>query len=51
LRQRPEYPGDKERKDILWRGRELREEIKKFRKKYRIKDPQEEASGSAEEVR
>ena len=39
LRGRPVYPGEKERREILQRGKELREEIKAFKKDNKIEDP------------
>ena len=50
LKERPVYPGHKEREDILQRASKLREEIKAFRKKHKIEDPPEYASGKIAEV-
>ena len=50
LRGRPVCPGQKERDDILQRGKKLREEVKAFREKHKIEDPPEHATGKIKEV-
>ena len=50
LRGRPVYPGEKERMEILKRGKELRDEIKAFKKDNKIEDPPEHKSKKAGEV-
>ena len=44
LRERPVYPGEKEKKEILDKGKKLREEIKAFRLMHKIEDPPEYAA-------
>lgn len=39
LRGRPVYPGEKERREILQRGKELRDEINAFKENNKIEDP------------
>ena len=50
LRGRPVFPGEKERRDILERGKELREEMKAFKEKNKIEDPPEHKSKKGGEV-
>ena len=50
LKGRPVYPGQKEKEDILQRGKKLRKEIKAFRLKHKIEDPPEYIAGKIEEV-
>ena len=50
IKDRPVYPGQKEREDILQKASQLREEIKAFRLKHKIQDPPEYAAEKIKEV-